>query len=110
MSKKVSNANPIYDNRDCGAVCIAPHEIGIPYIGEFTVKYGRITDPGKFEGEAPYVPYYWGEYLNGGADSDDGIMLRFKVTKEDRALFPGLLNRRRVISLYESSDGFVCEV
>ena len=84
--------------------------IDIPDMWEFTVKYGQITDPGKFEGEAPYVPYFWSLYLNDFADSDDGHILKFNVTKEDKALFPGLLNRRRVISLYESSDGFVCEV
>ena len=77
---------------------------------DYTVKDGRITNPGKFEGEKPYVPYYWGIYLDGGADSDDGKILRFNVSKEDRALFPGLLTKRRVVSLIETDQGFVCEV
>ena len=87
-----------------------PVKAVMPGGGEYWIKYGRISSPGKFGGERPYIPYYWDQYMNGYADSDDGGILRFKVTREDRQLFPGMLNRRRVISLIETDQGFVCEV
>ena len=65
--------------------------------------------PGKFEGCAPYVPYYWDAYLNGAADRDDGTTLGFDVTAEDKALFPEL-ERRRTVKLEETDQGFVVEV
>ena len=77
---------------------------------EYTVQHGRIVDPGKFEGERPYVVHYWDTYLDGGADSDDGRVLTFKVTPEDRSMFPGMLKGRRSVSLIETDQGFVCEV
>ncbi len=27
----------------------------------WTIQHGRIVNPGKFEGERPYVVYYWEE-------------------------------------------------
>lgn len=75
---------------------------------EYAVENGRITTPGKFEGEAVYVPYFWDAYLNGFADRDNGTVLGFDVTAEDKKLFPELKGRRTV-KLYERSDGFVCE-
>lgn len=74
-----------------------------------TDSRGRITDPGKFEGEMIYVPYFWGLGLEGFADHDDGKVFRFRITPEDRAAFPELPKRRRVIRLIESDTGFVCE-
>jgi hypothetical protein len=68
-----------------------------------------VRGPGKFEGEAPYVPYFWDLYLNGFADDDDGVVLSFTVDEEDKAIFPELRRRKRV-KLYESSNGFVIEV
>ena len=69
----------------------------------------RVSRPGKFEGESGYVPYYW---ENGMADdeiySGDTPIWVFKVTPEDRAMFPEL-GRRKVIKLWESNDGFVQE-
>ena len=112
-----SKIKPIYTGdrasiyfREDPATVTYPSEYVADGPWQHTVAYGRITDPGKFEGERPYVPFYWDAYLNGGADSDDGTVLRFKVTREDRQLFPGLLNRRRVVSLIETDQGFVCEV
>ncbi len=68
-----------------------------------------VLRPGKFEGEAPYVPYFWDIYLNGGADRDDGGTLGFDVLAEDKAIFPEL-KRRRTVRLVETDQGFVCEV
>lgn len=76
---------------------------------EYAIESGIIRSPGKFEGEAVYVPYFWDAYLNGFADRDDGTILGFDVTAEDRAMFPELKGRRTV-RLYQRSDGFVCEV
>jgi hypothetical protein len=64
--------------------------------------------PGKFQGCAPYVAFYWDAYLDGGADRDDGDTLGFNVTAADRVLFPELRGRRAV-RLRETSDGFVVE-
>ena len=70
---------------------------------------GRIRSPGKFEGEMIYVPYFWDAFLNGCADSDNGKVLGFNVTADDKAMFPEL-KRKRVVKLYERDDGFVCEI
>ena len=67
-----------------------------------------VKGPGKFGGEARYVPYYWGMYLAGFADGDDGRVLSFRVTREDKGIFPEL-KRRKAIKLYQSSDGFIME-
>lgn len=67
-----------------------------------------VRGPGQFEGEAVYVPYFWEAYLNGCADRDDGRVLGFDVTAEDREIFPELKGRRTV-RLYQREDGFVCE-
>lgn len=68
-----------------------------------------VRHPGKFEGEAPYVPFFWSVYLDGGADRDNGNTLGFDVTADDRALFPELKGRHTV-NLVETETGFVCEV
>lgn len=67
-----------------------------------------VSRPGKFEGERPYVPFYWDILLDGGADEEDGDVAIFRVTDEDRATFPELAGRETV-RIYERSDGFVCE-
>jgi hypothetical protein len=68
-----------------------------------------VARPGKFEGEAVYVPYFWEAFLNGMADRDDGRVLGFDVTAEDKAMFPELKGRHTV-RLIETEQGFVCEV
>lgn len=76
---------------------------------DYAVQNGVIRSPGKFEGEAVYVPYFWDAYLNGFADGDDGRVLWFRITPEDRAEFPEIPKRKRTIRLYQRDDGFVCE-
>lgn len=68
-----------------------------------------VKGPGKFEGERPYVAYYWEMYLNGCADGDDDEILSFNVTPEDTAIFPELKDRN-VIKIVETDQGFVCEI
>jgi hypothetical protein len=75
---------------------------------DYDIKDGRISSPGKFEGEAVYAPYFYDAYLNGMAD-DEGDRLVFDVTAEDRREFPELKNVKRVF-LSEDDNGFVyCE-
>lgn len=69
---------------------------------------GIIRSPGKFEGEMLYVPYFWEVFLDGGADRDNGTILGFDLTPEDKAQFPELKGKRTV-RLYQRDDGFVCE-
>lgn len=76
---------------------------------DYEVRDGIIRSPGQFEGEAVYVPYFWEAYLNGCADRDDGRILGFDVTADDRIIFPELKGRKTV-KLYQRDDGFVCEV
>ena len=75
----------------------------------YQIESGRIRSPGKFEGEMVYVPYFWDIYLNGFADRDDGRVLGFDLSPEDKQIFPELKGRRTV-RLVEREDGFVCEV
>lgn len=68
-----------------------------------------VSRPGKFEGCASYVPYFWSIYLDGGADRDDGTVLGFDVSADDKKIFPEL-KRRRTVRLMETDSGFVIEV
>lgn len=78
-------------------------------LADFTVdKHGVIRTLGQFEGEMIYVPYFWDAYINGVADRDDGKVLGFDVTKEDREMFPEL-GRKRTVRIYQRDDGFICE-
>lgn len=77
---------------------------------QYTVDaQGIIRSPGKFEGCMLYVVHYWDVFLNGFADRDNGHILGFDVTPEDKQEFPEL-KRRRTVRLCESDNGFVCEV
>ncbi len=75
----------------------------------FRVRAGRIANPGMFEGECRYVPHFWAVYMDGCADRDDGSVLGFDVTREDKERFPEL-RRRRTVRLIRRDDGFVIEV
>jgi len=78
---------------------------------------GRITQPGKFEGEPIFAPYLYDWALEGRSDTDNGhsFGFRFNFTKheQDRQLakdFPELkrwLGRKRTLKLVEDSQGFV---
>lgn len=75
---------------------------------EYSVSNGRIVSPGKFEGEAVYVPYFWELFLDGSWDRDDGDVIGFDLTLEDKEMFPELKGKRTV-RLLQRDDGFVCE-
>lgn len=65
-----------------------------------------IRNPGRFEGEPLWAPYYWDVYMNGGADDDDGGCLSFDVSEDDRVIFPELADVARV-EIYQRDDGFI---
>lgn len=77
----------------------------------------RITQPGKFEGEPVFAPYFWGLALEGFADDDNGKVFSFRFcflrNRQDQELsakFPTLkkwLGRKRSLKLWEDSQGFV---
>lgn len=73
---------------------------------EYTVQNGIIRNPGKFEGEPIYAPFFYDALMNGMADEDDGDEAWFDITDEDRAMFPELGACTRVI-LRQSDQGFV---
>lgn len=84
---------------------------------EYTNNGERITAPGKFEGEPVFAPYFWSLALEGFADSDNGTIFRFRFafgkSDEDKRLakeWPSLkrwLGRKRTLTLFEDSQGFV---
>jgi hypothetical protein len=81
-------------------------------MGDYDINdNGVIQNPGKFEGEYAYVPYFWDAILEGSEDEtiDDAgqtvsIVL---VSDEDRAEFPQLLNGVYAVALSERDNGFV---
>ena len=66
---------------------------------DYDVVDGRITSPGKFEGEQAYVSFYWESYMNGVADRDNGKVLGFDIRKGEGCLFVPLL-----FMVFASSD------
>lgn len=77
--------------------------------------HGLIDSPGKFEGEAAYVPSFWALGLDGGADAniyaepDDvfvGTVFIFDLTDEDKKRWPALADVER-LELWEADNGFV---
>jgi len=72
----------------------------------YKVKHGLITDPGKFEGEPIFAPYYYSLGLEGWASADEDGIYEFDVDDEDREAFPALKDVS-VVFLTESDDGFV---
>ena len=79
-------------------------------LDEYTVDpNGVIRDPGKFEGEPIYAPYFYDALMNGGSDSTeydgDTPIDVFDVSDEDRQIFPELQGVSEV-RCYESEQGF----
>lgn len=81
---------------------------------EYTNDGARITQPGKFEGEPVFAPYFWNLALEGFADSDNGKIytFRFNFNGADKdvpfkAELRAWLGDRRALRMGESSQGFV---
>jgi hypothetical protein len=71
---------------------------------------GVITSPGQFEGEPLYVVHFWQAYLEGCADRDNGTVIGFDITPEDREEFPEIPRRKRTIRLVQSDQGFITQL
>lgn len=76
----------------------------------YTVENGRILDPGKFEGEMIYAPYFYDAVLNGGSDDsidehNGSVTDVFIIRKDDLAEFPEL-NGVYAMLVNECSNGF----
>lgn len=73
---------------------------------------GAASGPGKFEGEYDWAVYYWDKALNGCQDEtqydpDDEMPIEiFRVSDEDRAIFPELAELAEVW-IWEDDQGFV---
>jgi hypothetical protein len=80
-----------------------------PLAQDYDVIDGRICSPGKFQGEARYMPHFYGVYLDGFADEQRGGILSVEVSAEDKLLYPELRRRKRV-RWYERDDGFICQI
>ena len=81
-------------------------------LAEYQHTNGRITSPGKFEGEPIFAPHFWSQGIEGLADEDDGHVYKFKFKNEDADMqaWPELkawLGRRRILSMSEDGSGFV---
>ena len=74
-------------------------------------EQGRITSPGKFEGEMCYLPYFYDLSMQGDAefDDEDGTFT-VDIQPEDRELFPQLAADQESVTMIESESGFVYEV
>lgn len=75
---------------------------------EFTVYGGfdAIAEPGKFEGEPLFVPYFYRCGLDGHGDYDENNNWVFEITDDDRGLFPDLADSTQ-ITIIETESGFV---
>lgn len=77
---------------------------------EFTVVNGRITNPGKFEGEAPFAPAFWSVGLDGFADDTDhdedaGLSsFSFRINADDVREWPELAGHSFTPSCPEGLD------
>lgn len=79
-------------------------------LAEYNVdENSRITNPGKFEGEMLYAPYFYEVALHGVSEEldDDGEYVTLvAVGDSDRAAFPEL-GAARYVLLIETDLGFV---
>jgi len=67
---------------------------------------GRITNPGRFEGEPYFVPFFWGLTLEGLHDEQLGSLFKVVIRREDKMLFPELKEEFDLF-LWEDDSGFV---
>jgi hypothetical protein len=73
---------------------------------QYTIVNGRIKNPGKFEGEPIYTPYFWDAWNDGLADVDEGDFAQFNLQSEDFQAFPELQGCQ-VVHLTTDDAGFV---
>ena len=80
---------------------------------DYKLHNGIIAEPGKFEGDPLYVPYFWDMALQGLADDDyfdegDVLISVFQITEKYAATFPELESEiGMLIEVWENEQGFV---
>lgn len=93
------------------ALAIAPVAAAAGGKYPYKVVDGRIRSPGKFEGEAWWVPLAWALSLDGGAEElepeEDGAGTNFLTIGESERTAWGLPDTVAAILLRYRSDGFV---
>ena len=67
---------------------------------------GRILNPGMYEGEPAYLPYFHAQAMEGCAQEDAEGNWYFDIDKHDREMYPELNEVRRLYILQDDS-GFV---
>lgn len=72
----------------------------------YTVHHGRITTPGRYEGEPAYTPFFHSLWLDGLHDQCDDDVGLFWLDPGDYELFPELAGFTFVV-LFESGSGHV---
>ena len=77
---------------------------------EYTVADGLIRNPGKFELECVWVPYYWDLALNGEGEDEfdedgESMVTLFVVDSEEAEAFG--LECGTNVEVFEDSQGFV---
>ena len=87
------------------------HKESLDFANEFSVNAGGgINNPGKFEAEPLYVPYFWNMAMNGCGEDythEDGTHITvLEIDATDKENFIDLVGFSR-IELWESSQGFV---
>lgn len=65
-----------------------------------------VRQPGKFEGQEPWAPYFYEQMLNGDGEYLNDSMQLMEILPEDKEKFPELEGKDYVL-LYLSNDGFV---
>jgi len=79
-------------------------------LSQFKVdEHGIIRDPGKFEGEMIYSPYFYDLCMDGACDQEDydgdTLLSYFDISAEDIKEFPELEEIKRIVC-WESDQGF----
>ncbi|MEM2264663.1 MAG: hypothetical protein QXX03_05675 [Nitrososphaerota archaeon] len=87
------------------------HEIYRDVLSKFNVdEYGLITNPGKFERQPLFVPYYYTLSLIGAHDKEitkyGFTFYVFKVADYEKIWFPALSDVKNIY-IYEDEYGFV---
>jgi hypothetical protein len=75
-------------------------------VRHYTVKNGRILDPGPFEGAPQYAPLFHGLWVDGLADTVDGDTALFWVSESDTKFFPELVGYT-LVALWLNEDARV---
>lgn len=65
-----------------------------------------VKQPGKFELQDVYAPYFYDLMLDGNGEYDYNSVLRFEITDQDLKLFPELSDYKYV-ELHESEFDFI---